>query len=373
MSAASPASPSHAAPTDAAHRNNFGVLRLLLAIAVVFSHAFSVVTGRIEDEPLAVSTGLTLGSHAVNAFFAISGYLVVMSYDRRGWRDYVLARSLRIIPGFVAATLIVSLLLGAAMTRLDLHAYFTDPRLWSFIWRTLTTFKSAAALPGVFENNPLQFPLGTVWTLKYEVLCYLGVLVAGLAGLLGRRKLALAIWAGLVLAVVLREVFVPDGAKGVETALRLPLVFLTGSLIYLWRDRVPFSLPGLLAAAAMVALVSATPLYTAALYIVTAWGTLVLALAPALTRFRTEPSSDLSYGIYLYGWPVQQAVFALFPTVGIMTAFWPGLALTAFIAWLSWHLIEKPAMNLKRRLMGGPQAPQSARQSGRTSAGAATP
>lgn len=362
-----------AAPANPHHHNNFGLLRLLLAVAVVFSHAFSVATGRVDDEPLAVSTGLTLGSHAVNAFFAISGYLVVMSYDRRGWRDYVLARALRIIPGFLVATLLVSLVLGAAMTRLDLSAYLTHPQLWTFIWRTLTTFKSAAALPGVFEGNPLQFPLGTVWTLKYEVLCYLGVLVAGLAGLLARRKLALAIWALLVLAVILRATFLPDGSKGVETAMRLPLIFLTGSLIYLWRDRVPLSIPGLVGAAVGVALLSATPLYTAALYVVTAWGTLVIALAPALTRFRTEPPSDLSYGIYLYGWPVQQAFFALFPGVGIITAFWPGLAITALVAWLSWHLVEKPAMDLKRRLMGGPKGARPAPRSGSTSAGAAAP
>lgn len=356
-----------------AARNNFGLMRLLLAVAVVFSHAFSVATGRVDDEPLAASTGLTLGEHAVNAFFAISGYLVVMSYECRGWRDYVLARALRIIPGFVAATCLVSLVLGAAMTRLDIHAYLASPELWRFITRTLTSFKSAASLPGVFETNPLSFPLGTVWTLKYEVLCYIGVLAAGLAGLLRRRGLALAIWACLVVAVVALSVSAPDGPKGIETALRLPLIFMTGGLVYLWRDRVPLSLPGLIAAVAVVALLSPTPLYKAALYLATAWGTLVLAMAPALTRRDTEPSADLSYGIYLYGWPVQQAFFALFPGVAMALAFWPALAVTALVAWLSWHMVEKPAMNLKRRLMQAGQATLSIRESAPTSAGATVP
>lgn len=353
--------------------NNFGLLRLLLAIAVVFSHAFSVATGRVEDEPLVASTGFTLGEHAVNAFFAISGYLVVMSYERRGWRDYVVARTLRIAPGLIVATLLVALGLGAAMTRLDLAAYLTHPELWRFIARTLTSFKSAAALPGVFEANPLNFPLGTVWTLKYEVLCYIGVLVAGLAGLTRRRDLALGIWACLVLAVVLRQVFVPDGPKGVETALRLPLIFLTGSLIYLWRDRIPLTLPALLGVVVAVAALSPTPLYHAAIYVGTAWATLILAMAPALTGRRTEPGADLSYGIYLYGWPIQQAFFALFPAVGMFAAFWPGLAVTALVAYLSWTLVEKPAMGLKRRLMRAGAMPPSAPRSDRTSAGAAAP
>ena len=105
----------------------------------------------------------------------------------------------------------------------------------------------------------------------------------------------------------------------------------------------------------MVALVllGPTPLYKAALYVGTAWGVLVLALAPLLTRRRTEPAADLSYGVYLYGWPVQQVFYALFPTAGAALVLWPALAATVAIALLSWHLVEKPALVLKRRLVAG--------------------
>lgn len=351
--------------------NHFGLLRLVLALAVVVSHAFSVATGSVEDEPWAQTTGFTLGEHAVNGFFAISGFLVTMSYDRRGWRDYLVARTLRIAPGLVAATLVVALGLGAAMTRLDLGAYLADPQLRRFITGTLTTFKSASALPGVFDKNPLPFPMGTVWTLKYETLCYLGVLVGGLLGLLARPKLALAMGGLLLAATLLREFVDPDGPKGVETALRLPLIFLAGGLVYLFRDQVPLSLPGLALGLAALVLLSPTPLYKPALYLVTAWGVLVLALAPALTRWRSEPPSDLSYGVYLYGWPIQQASHALFPAASVMTLFWPGLLATLAIAWLSWHLVEKPALGLKRRLLA-PPPPRDPRP-GPTSGAAAAP
>jgi peptidoglycan/LPS O-acetylase OafA/YrhL len=331
--------------------NNFGLLRLILALAVVVSHAFSVATGRVEDEPWAQTTGFTLGEHAVNGFFAISGFLVTMSYDRRGWRDYLLARSLRIAPGLIAATLLVSLGLGAAMTRLDLGAYLADPQLHRFITGTLTTFKSAAALPGVFEDNPLPFPMGTVWTLKYETICYLGVVLGGVLGLQGRPRLVLALGIALLAATILREIVAPDGPRRIETALRLPLIFLVGGLIYLFRARIPVSLPGLALALVGLVVLSPTPLYKPALYLVTAWGVLVLALAPALTQRSTEPPADLSYGVYLYGWPVQQAGQALFPEWGAFALFWPGLAVTLVVAYLSWILVEEPALGLKRRLI----------------------
>src|SRR3954464_3257538 len=90
-------------------RNNFDLVRLGLAFAVVVSHAFSITTGVPDHEPLKGSTGFTLGEHAVNGFFAISGFLVTMSFDRRDWRDYVVGRILRIAPALIAATLAVGL------------------------------------------------------------------------------------------------------------------------------------------------------------------------------------------------------------------------------------------------------------------------
>jgi peptidoglycan/LPS O-acetylase OafA/YrhL len=347
----SAARPSTVALAIVQPHNNFGLMRLLLALAVVVSHAFSVTTGIVEDEPLARLTGFTLGEHAVNGFFAISGFLVTMSYDRRGLRDYVVARILRIAPGLIAAVLVVALVMGPALTKLPLAAYLADASLWRFITATLTTFKSAAPLPGVFADNPLRFPMGTVWTLKYETLCYLGVIGFGLAGLFRARALALGIALALTIAVLAREIMAPDGPKGIETALRLPLIFLAGGLIYLWREKVPLSLAGLAIAIIATALLAATPLYKPALYLVTAWGVIVLSLALQLTRRATEPGADLSYGVYLYGWPVQQALVALWPMAGAWTLLGPAMALTALMAGLSWYAVEKPMLGLKRRLV----------------------
>lgn len=283
--------------------NNFALIRLGLALAVVISHAFSVTTGVLTDEPLVASTGFTLGEHAVNGFFAVSGFLVTMSFDRRGWHDYAIARILRIAPGLIIAVLIVSLMLGTAMTMLSLDEYLQSSALRRFIATTLTSFKSNIALPGVFADNPFTFPMGTVWTLKYEVICYVGVFALGLIGLQRSRIATFALVAGLAISLAGLDLLKPDASKGMETALRLPLIFACGGALYVCRDYARLSGFLLLILIFAMWLSSGTFLYKTLLFIGSAYGILWLALTPALARLAYEPKADLSYGTYLYGWP----------------------------------------------------------------------
>lgn len=331
--------------------NGFAVVRLALALAVVVSHAFSVATGASVEEPLVASTGFSLGEHAVNGFFAISGFLVTMSFVRRGWRDYAASRALRIVPGLVIAVLAVSLLLGSALTRLDLGAYLRDPALWRYVTGILTTFKTNAALPGVFLENPFRFPMGTVWTLKYEVICYAGVLAAGLAGLLGRRWPSALVTGGLFVALLWLGTK-PEAGKGVETALRLPFLFAAGGALYLWREAVRLSVWPLVVLVAATMLLHGTGAYRALLFAAEAYGILWVAFLPALARPALDLRQDLSYGTYLYGWPVQQALVQLMPGATAIALLWPSLGLTLLVAAGSWFAVEKPALALKARLLG---------------------
>lgn len=335
-------------------QNGFTSLRLALALAVIVSHAFSVTTGSLANEPLAASTGFTLGEHAVNGFFAVSGFLVTMSFDRRGWRDYVVARCLRIVPALVVATLATALVLGPALTRLPLGEYLADARLWRFVAATPTTFKSATALPGLFADNPFPYPMGTVWTLKYEMLCYAGVFAAGIAGVLRNRILALGLAGALFLAVIALDLMQPDAGKAVQTSLRLSFLFAAGGALYVWRERVPLSWAIVAALLAASWAAAGTPLYKALLFAFEAYGAIWLGLSPALAHPRLEPNADLSYGTYLYGWPVQQALVQLFPGAAALALLFPALAISVAIAAASWYLVEKPALALKARLVRAP-------------------
>ena len=334
--------------------NNFTALRLALALAVIVSHAFSITTGSIENEPLMRSTGFTLGEHAVNGFFAVSGFLVTMSFERRGWRDYVVARALRIVPALVAATLVTALVLGPALTRLPLAQYLADPALWRFIALTPTTFKSATALPGLFSDNVFPYPMGTVWTLKYEMLCYIGVFAAGLAGLMRQRIVALGLVAALFVAIVALDLLHPDAGKATQTSLRLPFLFAAGGVLYLWSDKLPVSWIVAVSLLAATWLAAGTPLYKALLFAFESYGVIWLALAPGLSHPALEPHADLSYGTYLYGWPVQQTLVQLFPGAAALSLLPPAVAISLIVAALSWYVVEKPALSLKARLVRAP-------------------
>lgn len=345
------------AAAAAGPHNNFTLVRLLLALAVVVSHSFSVVSGAVDAEPLHASTGYTLGEHAVNGFFVVSGFLVTMSFDRRGWKDYTLARLLRIAPGLIAATLAVAILLGLAFTRLAPLAYLTDPKTWNFVFVTLTSFKSNTALPGVFEDNPFRFPMGTVWTLKYEVICYAGVFVFGLLGLLRSRLFAVVLVVALILASLALDWGNPDAAKGVQTAVRLPLLFALGGAMYRLADELPLTLPILVALGVATVLADGTFAYRTLLFIASAYGILWVSLVPVSDKL-PEPASDLSYGTYLYGWPIQQGLHAAWPALGGLALLAPSIILSLGVAALSWHFVERPALRLKSRLIGGRARPR---------------
>lgn len=336
--------------------DNFSLLRLVLAAAVVVSHGYSIPTGDNTLEPLFHATGLRLGEHAVNCFFTISGFLVTMSFLNRGPRDYVIARLLRIVPGFVVAALVTVFGIGLAFTVLPSIGYVTDPATWRYLMQVLTGFKSAGAMPGVFLDNPHPWPMGTVWTLRYEIALYGGVLLAGIAGLLQRWIFVALLASALLVTTIMMDAFWPDAGKYAMTMLRLVLMFALGAAFYLGRDGVRLSWLGLAALALATWVSFTTPFYFALLYVTEAYGILMLAFAMRLPLVSWLVSwsdrADLSYGIYLYGWPIQQALVALHPKAEPVALLAPALLLSALAGFLSWTLIEKPAVTLKSVLAG---------------------
>ena len=343
--------------------NNLNLIRFLAAVAVLVSHATPIAIGAGVAEPLVAVTGHSLGTIALFIFFAISGFLITASFQRSSSHiSFILARTLRLMPGLIASLLLVAFLMGPFVTTQPVSSYFADWNVYAFVLRNTALFPLQYRLPGVFDGQPVEAVVGSIWTLKHEVLCYVGVFIAGLAGAWKnslRAAGALALYAGVWAAGAVFADVVPYHAAKLLT---LSMPFAIGVAFWVWRDRIvlhPVIFAALAAIAwAMAGTPLALPLFALALSYATFW----LAYVPGGAVRRFNRLGDYSYGIYVYAFPLQGLVVYLFgpqtPLQNMGLAFVP----TLLVSILSWHLVEQPAMARKAailRLLGyGPRAPR---------------
>jgi peptidoglycan/LPS O-acetylase OafA/YrhL len=329
-------------------RNNFDALRVLAAVSVIFSHSFLIADGNENHEPLILLTGRQsiLGLAGVFVFFAISGFLVTQSYqETRSPLRYLAKRALRIFPGLLLALVLSAFVLAPLVTALPLGAYLHRAEPYRYVLHNMMLSVAVHELPGtMFVDNPVGLEVnGSLWTLRYEFMMYLMVMALGIMGCL-RLWAALALLA-LGMACVQFPYFDFLGGWG-----WLLSFFAIGMVLQQLRGTKIFD--GRIALAALVGL-ALTIKFGGFIVFFPLFGcylALWLALNPRLPVIPAARFGDLSYGLYIYGWPSEQAVIYF---LGGHAAWWQvcGLALplAAALAFLSWHLIEAPALRLKPR------------------------
>ena len=345
---------------DPDHRwNNFDALRLIAALSVVFSHSFLIAEGSEANEPFVRLTGnqCILGLVGVFVFFIISGYLVTESWCRSPMPGrFALRRALRIYPGLIVNVALCAFVMGPLITSLPWPAYFSGPELGLFLVKTLALETGPLALPGVlFANNSVGLHInGSLWTLHYEVMMYLMVAIFGVTRLL-RLSTCLVLTALGIAAVYFEKSLSPLGDIG-EWAWFLGF-FGAGMALHFLRDRLVFDWRGALAA--LVAL---------AIFVWSGHFIMLFPLAGAYLAIwfarRYDPwldyaryCGDLSYGVYIYGWPAEQLVMYLSGGRALWwQVFFGSLALALPMAWLSWQGIEKWALRWGRRAAARPLA-----------------
>ena len=338
-------------------KNNYDILRFLAATLVILSHAYPLSGSQGELFILLSNNQATLGHLGVGIFFIISGFLVTQSYDR--WHSpfiFLKARILRIFPGLLAVLLAIVFVLGPLVTTLSLSAYFRDGGTYGYL-RDIFLFPIYYNLPGVFVHNAYPNAVnGSLWTLAYEFAFYLVLVAAGIFTLLRRRWASLIILTAICILVTPIAHFVlllPAEKHEFYTAILSPLpplvyAFAIGVLAYLWRDHI--RLRGRYAAIAAVLLL-ASLLYGGFVYLFPVCGAYLIfyvAYHPRIPLNRFGKYGDVSYGLYIYAFPVQQLVTMLHG--GRMAAWQNALfafPITVVLAFLSWHLIEKPCLRLK--------------------------
>ncbi|HZB93128.1 MAG TPA: acyltransferase [Stellaceae bacterium] len=333
--------------------NNFDALRLLAAASVLFSHSFIIAEGTQDREPLILLTHrqCILGLVGVFVFFAISGFLVTQSFETSETPlRYLAKRVLRILPGLFAALLISAFVIGASVTTLPLADYLRHPRVFGYVVGNAMLNLTIHELPGVvFVNNPVGLEInGSLWTLRYEFMMYLMVMLLGML-----RLLTPLVSAGLlVLGLLCLRWHGLDGLGGWGWLLGF---FASGMLLYTLRDRRIFD--GRIALAALAGLILSVPLrqFIELFPIFGGYLAIYLALDRRLAILPATRFGDLSYGLYIYGWPIEVSVMYW---SGGRAAWWEifliALPLATLAAFLSWHFVEEPMLRLKPRRRPAP-------------------
>lgn len=341
----------------------FDLLRVVLASGVVVWHCFPLTTGNarlIDATPL-----WFLVNVFVPMFFVVSGFLVTASAHRVSLVPYLLNRVARIVPALFVVVTLSALVIGPLVTSTPLASYFADPLVPRYVLNTVGLV--AYRLPGVFETLPTPSVVnGSLWTVRFEYACYVGLGGLVLLGLARRwwpyalaylLLLLVAVWLAVARAAGAEAgATLPIGEGILPQAMKVLPYFLLGGLLYVLRDRVPFDARlAALAAAAIpaVGLVGEAswlkvPLFWLALGPVLAYLTVWLGLA-RLPKPEILGGGDFSYGIYLFHFPILQLLVLW---TGVRD--WWLLALMAalpvlLVAAASWHFVEKPALVLRKR------------------------
>lgn len=367
------------ASTSQRPANNFDLLRLIAASAVIFAHGFVLYGYDIysEDSLLAQLPDfvkntwhflqINAGNLGVYTFFLISGYLISGSIIKDSSQlAYWQKRLLRIMPGLVVCVVLTAFVMGPLVTTLPLGEYLSHGMTYGYLWN-ISIYQAATALsyhlPGVFDANPSQEINGSLWTLRYEVTCYIMVAFFSLLGFIRRKWVMLgAMLLIMVLFVFFRHVPPP---KKLEYGLIYTdlvftkLIYYTGffqaGIVYKLFEK-DIKLKSWHAWVVLVFIfisnVSGIPALIAFQFLAYAALIFTLSQVPISDKWRYPLGrNDYSYGIYIYGMPIQQLVVLVVGT-GLNVYVYILLCLLAVLpmAMFSWHFVEKPMLSFKPKV-----------------------
>jgi peptidoglycan/LPS O-acetylase OafA/YrhL len=346
-----------APPADDPHQNQFNLVRLWLSLVVLFSHCFELIDrGRTHEPFYRLTHSFTAGDLAVDGFFVLSGFLIWQSWTRDPHpARYLARRALRIYPALLVTTLLCGLVLGPLYGG-GASRYFAAFDGVAFTTAALTLREPA--VPPVFVGLPYTDVNGSMWTIQYEFMCYVLVAVAGL--LIRRARL---FWWAVALGAAGLDLFGGDALGRIHflgsryllgdtpsAFMRFLVFFAAGALWFLHAPRLRLS--GILAVAVGIATaVSLCHPVAAELALPTLGACGLLAIAsrpPSDSPFqRFVQRNDLSYGIYLLAWPIQQIWIRHFHLQSPWLLMPLALPSVAVCAALSWRWIESPALGWK--------------------------
>ena len=348
--------------------NNFNLIRIVAAFAVLITHSFALAIGTGTAEPFRDSLGMTMGSIAVDVFFVTSGFLVTGSLlVRQSMLEFLWARALRVFPALLVMVLLTVFALGPIMTSWPLASYLADSQTYVYLVKCATVVSGVVYnLPGVFDDNPFKHAVnGSLWSLPYEIRMYAILAVAWAAWRVTKRAGLRMFAATVVTAAVSAGLFVIARhflRSSDDQFATLFFMFFSGAAFYVLRERITLSRSYFWCC--VIALVSSMVNIHAffLVYMLTiGYTVLYLAYIPSGFVRVYNRVGDYSYGVYIYAFPVQQSVVALTPGISVALLCCISAFVTLLFAALSWHLIERRALGFKTRFFWWIGMPQGSR------------
>lgn len=331
--------------------SGFDYLRLFLALSIFTFHSYSTLAVPWVWLYLFNPPWRGVFTMLLPMFFALSGFLVTGSLLRcRTLREFIALRILRIFPALLVEVMISAILLGSLLTTLPLQQYFMASGFWAYFRNIIGDIHFW--LPGVFVTNPDTTMNTPLWTIPFELESYLTLIILSLLRLVSRRH-----W--LLLAAVIGNIGLYEYERfygvvyfeGSMPPRLLVMSFVYGMVIHAYRAWLPFH-------NALTLLALLISYYLLSSHDMSYFAPLVIAYATVGIGLLNPPrsklllSGDYSYGIYLYGWPIEQTYVYLFPEsmrIWYLNMLF-SLPITILLAVFSWHCIEKHVLKLKRYL-----------------------
>jgi len=346
------------------HDNFFTPLRLFFALMVLVGHAVVIIKGGSEFETK-IFFDYTPSYLAVNLFFIASGFLVTKSMLYSGdLAAFASARILRIFPALAAHVLFIMFIMGPFVTTLPLREFLTDPQFYMQPFMVLSFFETNMVLPGALSTNSEDMASAALWTLRYEVLAYIGTAIIFSLGFMRKKWMILAQFVACAVAwSVAHATGLYDQIPAtLQSLLRFGMAYSLGAVIFAYRDRLKFYAIGIPVIAIIAALFHDRATFEILVDILLAYFVFWAAYINIPQAKKLQSMTDISYGVYIYHWGIMQWFFYAFPSMGIGDLIIFGSIVTIGISILSWHLVEKPALALKKsfaeRLRFGRAKPQ---------------
>ena len=331
--------------------NNFNLIRMVAAFSVLVSHAWPLSLGAGATEPLSLRFSYSLGGLAVIVFFGISGFLITRSFDRQPAGRWASARVLRLAPGLFVALALTVVVLGPIVSAWPPGKYWTNGQTYTYVYRNLTLYQMQPKLSGLFLDNPYPAAVnGSLWTLYYEVLCYIAVGALGVLGFVRRRLwMALAFGVFAVAYLTVLHVLPADAVSNrLQWTFRFALPFAIGAAFWIWRNYLRLT-PAVMALLVVVTYFArATPAFEVLTVFTLLYGVFLVGYRVSGPIRTYNRLGDYSYGVYIYAFPVEQTVAHFLKPLGPMLEIAVAAPVTLALAVLSWNLVEKRALSLTR-------------------------